>query len=372
MIERRFEDEDLSSLLDLLRSTFNGWHSVEYWDWKFRRNPDGHPVIWVAEDREKIVGCYILNPVRIRIGRVSVLGAQSVDAAVDVAYRGRGIFKKLAVKAIAQAYGEGIAIIYAFPTDIAYKGQISVGYQPAFIIPKMYNILSLSGLVGWKHSGRLFRMASNILRLRERSTRCRVQFMSNEKLTVEKIDCFDSRFEVFWRRICEENSDILVERDLDYLRWRYFGNSEAHYSVYVGEENSEIVGYSVSSIEKNTAEQRYLDANFSMGNFVDLLTLPNKNYASAYLILHMLDYFERNKVNIASCWMFKYHPYYAILRRFGFSEHYELLRRLVFRPEYVPQLIFYVNSRATMEKASKSKTAARLNWYIMPGDGDFV
>jgi predicted N-acetyltransferase YhbS len=372
MKERRFEDADLSSLLDLLRSTYDGWHSAEYWDWKFKRNPYGHPIIWVAEDENRIVGCYILNPVRIRIGRVSVLGAQSVDAAVDVAYRGRGIFKKLAVNAIRQASKEGIAITYAFPTDIAYKGQISVGYRPAFIVPKMYNILNLSQLAGSKYGGSCFRAASNILRLRERSNRRKLQSMSKQKLTIEKISNFDSRFEVFWKRICEQNSNILIERNLDYLRWRYSGNSEIPYSVYACEENNEIVGYSVFSIEKSMAGQKYLDAKLSVGNIVDLLTLPDKNCASVYLVFHMLDYFERNKVDIISSWMFKNHPYYAILRRFGFSEHYEMLRRFVFHPKYVPQFILYLNSRDIVQKASESKTTTHLYWFIMPGDGDFA
>jgi predicted N-acetyltransferase YhbS len=142
LIERRFEENDLKSLLDLLRSSYHGWHDadVQYWVWKYEKNPHGSPTIWVAEDKGRIVGCYILNPARIRIRQVSVLGAQSVDAAVDNAYRGVGIFKKLAVKAIAQASKEGVAIFFAFPSEITYKGQVRIGYRPMFILPKMFKI----------------------------------------------------------------------------------------------------------------------------------------------------------------------------------------------------------------------------------------
>jgi N-acetylglutamate synthase-like GNAT family acetyltransferase len=373
MRERRLAaEEDQLGLLDLLRSTYDGWHSEEFLDWKFNRNPNGHPIVWIAEDKGKIVGCYILNPVRIRIGRVSVLGAQSVDAAVDVAYRGRGIFKKLAVNAIKQASMEGIAITYAFPTEIAYKGQISVGYQPAFIVPKMYNIFNLSPMAKSEYGESYFRMVSKILRLRERSARRGLHTASKKEPTVKEIGHFDSRFEIFWRRICEQNQNILVERNLDYLRWRYFGNPEQSYSVLVCEENNEIVGYSVSSVDRNIAEQKYLGVKLSVGNIVDLLTLPNKNYASLHLIARMLDWFECNDADLISCWMFKNHPYYAILRRFGFSEYYELLRRCVFRSKYVPQFILYVNSKAIVQKASESKTAAQLYWFIMLGDADFT
>jgi GNAT superfamily N-acetyltransferase len=372
MRERRFEDEDRSSLLDLLRSAYDGWHSEEYWDWKFKRNPNGHPIIWVAEDADKIVGCYILNPVRITIGRISVLGAQSVDAAVDVAYRGRGIFKKLAVNAVKQASREGIAITYAFPNEIAYEGQIRIGYHPAFIVPKMYSILNLTQLVESEYGRSCLRMGSKVLRLRERSTQIRVHTTSEEKPTIKKISNFDSRFEVFWRRICEQNSSILIERNLDYLRWRYLGNPEKTYSVYVCEENNDIVGYSVVSIERSISEQKYLNAKLSVGNIVDLLTLPNKNHVSLHLIAHMLDCFERNEVDIMSCWMFRNHPYHTILRRFGFSEYYELLRRGVLRPKYISQFIVYVNSRVAVQKASELKGDTGLYWFIMPGDADFA
>jgi hypothetical protein len=109
-----------------------------------------------------------------------------------------------------------------------------------------------------------------------------------------------------------------------------------------------------------------------MGNIIDLLTLPNKNYASLHLIAHMLDCFERNEADIISCWMFKNHPYHAILRRFGFSEYYELLRRCVFRLKYIQQFIVYVNSRAAVQNASELKGGTGLYWFIMPGDADFA
>ena len=115
MIYRRFEENDLHSLLSLLRSTFNGYPEMKYWDWKYTKNPHGFPVIWLAEDKGRIVGCYILNRVKLRIGQDLVMGAQSVDAAVDDAYRGGGIFKKLAVGGIAQAAKDGVSLIYAFP-----------------------------------------------------------------------------------------------------------------------------------------------------------------------------------------------------------------------------------------------------------------
>lgn len=373
MIERRFKDKDQSSLLDLLESSYNGWHSKEYWLWKYKENPHGHPLIWVAEDKGRIVGCYILNPVKLCLGRVSVLGAQSVDAAVDTAYRGAGIFKKLARHVLKEASKEGVVITYAFPNEIAYKGQVRIGYRPMFMLPKMYKILNARQLVDEQQYNIPLRQASKILRLYEKISRHRVRAMLNEKLTIKRINYFDSRFEVFWKRICEENTYILIERDLAYLRWRYFKNPEKSYTVYVCEENSEVVGYSVLSVEKNMARQKDVPTKRSTGNIIDFFTLPNMNHAGLHLIARSLDHFDREGVGIVRCWMFKKHPYHAILRKFGFSEYYELFRRAVFRPKYIEQLIIYVNSRAALRKALESKPVhTQLNWFIMQGDADYT
>lgn len=368
MIERRFEENDLSSLLDLLRSSYYGWHSTEYWDWKYSENPHGLPLIWVAEDKGKIVGCYILNPVRIRLGRISVLGAQSVDAAVDTAYRGAGIFKKLAINAITQASKEGIAITYAFPTEVAYKGQVRIGYQPMFVLPKMHKILRMYRLVEEQLFTKSYlRKFSNILRLYEKISRQRVRVASNDNLTVKKLNNFDSRFEVFWKRICEKNANILVERDLAYLRWRYFKHPEKSYIVYVCEENSEVVGYSVLSVEKNVSLERDKLGKLSIGNIIDFLTLPNMSHAGLQLVSRSLDYFAHENVDVVGCWMFKRHPYYSILRKFGFSQFYELLRQAR------AQFIIYVNSKVALLKALESKPAqTKLNWFIMQGDADYT
>lgn len=373
LIERRFEDKDQSSLLDLLESSYDGWHSTEYWAWKYKQNPHGHPLIWVAEDKGRIVGCYILNPVKIRLGRISILGAQSVDAAVDTAYRGRGIFKKLARNAITKASKEGIVVTFAFPTEIAYKGQVRIGYQPMFILPKMYKILNVSRLLEEQSDRFSLQKASNILKLSEKVSRRRVRVMSNEMLTIRRINYFDSQFEVFWKRICEENMNVLIERDLTYLRWRYFKNPEKSYTVYVCEENGEVIGYSVLSSEKKISTQRDRLGKLVLGNIIDFLTLPNRKYAGFYLISRSFDYFEREDVDIVRCWMFKNHPYYKILRKFGFSEYYELFRRAMSRPKYIDQFIMYVNSRVALRKALESQPLrTQLYWFIMQGDADYT
>jgi hypothetical protein len=196
---------------------------MQLWDWKYTKNPHNFPIIWVAEDARKIVGCYILNPVKLRIGQVLVKGAQSVDAAVDNAYRGGGIFKKLAVGAIAQAAKDGVSLIYAFPNDISFKGQVRIGYHPMFIIPKMFRVFRMGSLLEGSLRLRDPFLQKTVGKMDafQRINKKKMSVESNYGLNVRMITNFDSRFEVFWREICKENSSVLVDRDLAYLNWRY-------------------------------------------------------------------------------------------------------------------------------------------------------
>lgn len=374
LIERRFKDNDLQGVLKLLRSSFDGWHDIQYWVWKFEENPHGSPEIWVAEDNGKIVGCYILNPVRLTIGQVSVMSAQSVDAAVDEAYRGAGIFKRLAANAIARAAKEGVALIYAFPTEIAYKGQVRIGYRPAFVIPVMVKVLHMSSLLEKQSFNSLFlKKFLGIMRPPQRTGRAKINSRPNDGLVVREISGFDSRFETFWTEIKQKNRDILIERDQAYLEWRYTEHPEKQYTTYVCERHDKIVGYAVLSVEKNVSMERGRAGRISVGNIIDLVTLPNMTDAAHVLISASCDYFEREAVDIARCWMFGWHPFHKTLRKFGFSEQYELLRRAVFRPRYNAQLICYVNSKATIQEAIRSmRNQSKPCWFIMQGDADYM
>lgn len=373
MIERRFEEDDQSGLIDLLKASYDGWHSVEYWRWKYLENPHGAPLIWVAEDKGEIVGCYILNPVKIRLGSVSILGAQSVDAAVDAAYRGAGIFKKLAIDALGQAKEEHIVITFAFPTEIAYKGQVRIGYRPMFILPRMYKILRPMRLLEEQQYGtNYFRKISAVLKLYERVSRHKVRVDPNLGLRVKKANSYDPRLEAFWKRFCKENTDILIERDRPYLRWRYFRNPEKSYITYVCEDGDELVGYCVLSVEEGSL-QPSKPGSLVIGNIIDLVTVHGMSEVSFQLLLHSLDYFEREDVDIVRCWMSKRQSHYAALQKLGFSENYEIFRRLVFRPKYIEKLIIYVNSRTALTDALQSNlTHGQLFWFIAQGDADYT
>ncbi len=367
--------EDLESLLNLLKTCYDGWHNSPYWVWKYQNNPDGSPIIWVAEDKGRIVGCYILNPVSLRIGQVKVKAAQSVDAAVHPNYRGAGLFKKLASNAINQASRDGIAIIYAFPTEIAFKGQLRIGYSPVFAIPKMFTVFRARSLVEKTETENpLLQSARVAAILLPNFPLKKTNVDLNKNLELRKVERFDSRFEAFWKKACNENVNIMVEKNAAYLTWRYFEHPEIEYTSYVCQNRGEIVGFIVLSVERDASLAEGKTGTITIGNIVDLLSLQSDmNNAIPALVSIACKHFINEHVDIARCWMPKGHPYRSILQKFGFYEHYELLRRAIFRPKYDSQLICYLNSRSCITGALESlPKMTKPCWFVMQGDTDYM
>lgn len=119
---REANRDDDAGLAELFRAAFQFERGDEHYRWKFIDNPDGPPVIAVAEDAGRLVGQYALWPTQLRLGSVVVLGAQSLDTMTHPDYRGQGIFAALAEQCMKYAAVKGIAALYGFPNENSYPG----------------------------------------------------------------------------------------------------------------------------------------------------------------------------------------------------------------------------------------------------------
>jgi len=109
-------------LAKLFRVVFQFDRGEAHYQWKFHDNPDGSPVIAVAEDAGQLVGQYALWPTRLRLGSTAVLGAQSLDTMTHPDYRGQGMFTVLAERCMQFAAARGIEALYGFPNEHSHPG----------------------------------------------------------------------------------------------------------------------------------------------------------------------------------------------------------------------------------------------------------
>src|SRR3989304_4913604 len=119
---RAFRDEDET---DIKRLVKNACASSEFWDWKYKLNPNFHPsLIMVAEKDAKVIGCNHLLLKNFKLGpsieTKAVLGA---DLVVDPEIRRKGIGTKLIrfQRASEIMKNESVAMAYMFADPVLAK-----------------------------------------------------------------------------------------------------------------------------------------------------------------------------------------------------------------------------------------------------------
>ena len=338
MICRRFRPDDRASVISVLRESIDDWQgdwAETYWEWKFERNPHGPGRVWVGEDDGRIAGCYIWNPVQIRWGETTFLGAQSVDAAVHPDYRGQGVFTDLARAAMEDDATRELALVYAFPVEAAFRGQVRVGFEPRLTVSAVHRPL----LIG---AGRRRRF---------------------QDLAISTAMSFDSRFDVFPE--CARDTELTVARDAAYLQWRFFEHPTRAYETLVCERDGEIRGYCVLSVDTTKGLAR--------GFIVDLQVLPDSDPAAAFLVYHALRRLRSRGARVAISWVRQAGPEQRGLARFGFSPRYQRVQRRLKRIKYLPQFVVLENRAGALGEILAGRGVANPpRWSLVPGDHDSI
>ncbi|MBN1386934.1 MAG: GNAT family N-acetyltransferase [Bacteroidales bacterium] len=132
---RQATSDDRESILQLLnhvftqqqRSTFV--RGNEYWNWKYQDNPFGNSLITVAEIENRIIGVDVLLPWEFRIRNAVIKALQPCESAVQMDYRGKGIFTKMRIYGLANARKQDVDLMFNFPNQYSLPTNLSLGWQ---------------------------------------------------------------------------------------------------------------------------------------------------------------------------------------------------------------------------------------------------
>ena len=101
---RQAGHDDRDAILALRRVAFPHEdvekQSPAYWDWEFRHGYAGAARIFVAMERDTIVGHFAFVPQHYRLGTDEIRGALACDVMTHPDYRQRGVFRNLAAFAV--------------------------------------------------------------------------------------------------------------------------------------------------------------------------------------------------------------------------------------------------------------------------------
>ena len=324
---RSYKPGDEKEIIQLLIHGFEGWPHfdlsctpLDHWKWKFIDNPYRRSIVLVAENDDRIIGCTHGIFSRIKIGDKTFFCSPGADSAVHEDFRRHGVLQKLHAKKREAWFENNVDLVYGASSNKhvinAWKKQKRVSFPHNivnFIRVRdvdllLRNIKAQSSLE--KQFTRYAIHLSKTFNILERLILSPSRKPNN--VEVSNLDRFDDSVGSFWSRIKDDHL-FITERSSEYLNWRYRDPRGGDYIVMQAVVNGEMVGYVALRIN------RFIE-DFPQGYIVDLCTQMDRlDYAEA-LVGESVRFFDDVGVNVVYYDGVKSHPFFGVLKRFGFLD----------------------------------------------------
>jgi len=300
---------------------FNGWphfdikcDPLDHWKWKFKDNPSKSSLISIGVTDDKIISCSHRITTRLKIGDSVLLCSSVLDSAVHPNFRKMGIYTKM--DEMGREFMTKSGIKYSFritgnPILVKHHSKYRNLFQ--HITFEYIWIQDIDWHLQMMHtrSAGLYKYGFRLIKLvnRFRNTYA-LPASSDHDFRIKEITSFDDAINQFWNKI-KDHYTFIVERNKDYLNWRYCDSRGGNYVVKVAEIGGQELGYIVLRVNK------YRE-NYPVGYIVDLCTLPDRLDVANALVRDAVQYFDDRNVNVIRCQVIKNHPYEKIFKRYGF------------------------------------------------------
>ena len=309
---RKYKTGDESKINKLFNLTFNKSRSLHEWYWKFKKNPAGSPIIYVALLDKRIICHVAVIPHKVKF-KNNVTSYQGVDVMTLDKYRGYGIFSNLS-RYILNESKEKKLIIFAFSSGLAYDIENKkLSFNSVCSVHKLFKPI--------------------------RQIRTKKEYDKN--LRILKIDSFDKSVNLLWKKVSKSYKMITV-RNQKYLNWRYAEKPAKEYAIFVAKSKSGILGFIV------------LKYNGKKGFIMDVLTIKDTQVVNN-LIQKSLVYLKSKKAESVVCYLMNGY-YTKILLRNGFKKIKSDMNLIV---------------KSFSNRVDNKFLHDRKNWFVTLGDTDW-
>jgi GNAT superfamily N-acetyltransferase len=121
--------EDAPELVAFHNRMFGAHRMPDFWFWKYRDHLPGKSVYVVARSAGNVVGTQGMIPIRLRVAGAVELTGKSENSLVDTEFRGRGLWNRLYLEALAQCRSRGMTAVWGFtPVEAARRGLARLGF----------------------------------------------------------------------------------------------------------------------------------------------------------------------------------------------------------------------------------------------------
>jgi|GEM_PF-6366530 len=289
---RHYRQGDEHGIIDLMLKVFGVRMAPDLWKWKFFDSPFGSPVIVVCEMHGRIIGHSAAVPRRLFVNGNSVPAFLGVDSMVDPDHRGAGIFIDIQNELSRTLPETAGKFIFSFANAASR------------------NILAKRGIR--KYLGELRSLTRVIKPGRFVINRIRNKFMKGSPianlgsdyklppfettlgkgLTLENVSRFSGELENLWHSTCSLQN-ISVDRNDDYLNWRYIDHPKKAYTPAIVKREGETVGFIVLGT---------LELPFRKGVIMDCHFREDDRGALVKTCEYVTRYFKHTGLESVSTW----------------------------------------------------------------------
>lgn len=347
LIVREYVPEDKEAILTLLREHM-GFAQVDdaFWRWKFGKGgAAGKPLGLVGAVGGKAVGFCSFFPVRFEANGVGLTGWEAADDVVHREYRRRGLFSRMKSEALPILDENEKSFTYGFPSEMSHGWYLKTGYEHVSTLPYFVFVPDITALLGRKLPNALAEIVSRTLTL-WRSPERFVRKYTPERhgQRIAEVHAFPEDFHL--PGSVEGKDLVLVERDRQYLNWRYCGHPWNRYEIFVASNGERYTGYLV----------------LRGINLVDISARTPSVFG--VLVGTAVRRFLERGVLVAHAYLQCDETRRQILRDAGFLE-YRLKRRVL---GAYPQQQMMVRPGPGMDPKIARALLSRENWYFTSGD----
>lgn len=310
-VTRGYEKGDEERILDLLTAVWGERHTVEYWNWLYRENPDHYSIMRIAEWEDKPVAFVAVLPVTMKTSK-EFTGYLGLHAATHPDHRGKGMMNALVKELFAEAAARGLAVGYyvtELGSPIEKVGMRAQGAQMlAGPMRDFFLILNLQATLKRSDLGPVSKLGAVVLRMTHRARK----FRFSNGVTVEQVAGFDGSFDELWNEVALSlGKALVIKRSANYLTWRYSLDPENKYITWVAKHDDKLLGYLVARHDHAEDSHRALIA--------DIFGFSQRKDALRALVSNVVQYFREQNAELVRCQLSDGHPFTGILEDVGFA-----------------------------------------------------
>jgi hypothetical protein len=306
---------DEFKIIELFELVFKQKMTLEQWNWRFKENPAGQFMIKLMWDGQNLIGHYAVSPIYVTFNNNRILTSHSLATMTHPDHGGKGIFKKLSLALYEKLENElGCKAIWGFPNNNSHY---------AFINSLSWKDISVLHTMGIKPEKLV--NGINIPNIEEFDT-----------FNQSHADYIENKLSVF---------AVKVERNVEYLNWRYCLKPSVKYRKFCITHENKIVGLIVTKTYKPSNSQEIFDLNLVEYHLDDYSMLPN--------VINKITEIYNITFDRITVWKSIFDSNHLNLEKIGFIP-------------VLPQT--YLGSR-TINEISETFNDFK-NWYITMGDSD--